>query len=107
MTGVAGVERILRMPLRYFLLLGLLAEKSGGMTCGELAKQLKLTAAGLTGIKDALVKDGYVRESRLPSDRREVRLYPTARCRLWLTSLHPVLSETEKFLKSLENEIAP
>ncbi len=56
--------------------LGMVAAKDG-MSHRELADCLRLTPATLTPVVDSLERDGAVRRSRDPADRRVVRLHLT------------------------------
>jgi DNA-binding MarR family transcriptional regulator len=65
--------------LPQFDVLNQLARRPDGMTFVELSRQLLVTAGNLTGIVDRLERDGLVRRTPHPADRRAVRLTLTAR----------------------------
>lgn len=67
--------------LPQFDVLNQLARRPEGMTSVELARQLVTTAGNLTGIVDRLEREGLVRRTPHPADRRAVRLTLTARGR--------------------------
>ncbi|MGE5594196.1 MAG: MarR family winged helix-turn-helix transcriptional regulator [Betaproteobacteria bacterium] len=49
-----------------------------GLTAGALAQRLRVDPSAVTRITDALVRDGLLRRSEDPEDRRQVRLYLTS-----------------------------
>jgi DNA-binding MarR family transcriptional regulator len=49
----------------------------GPTTAGELAKRVGVTSGAITGVIDRLERDGWVRRTRDPNDRRRVVVEPT------------------------------
>jgi DNA-binding MarR family transcriptional regulator len=52
-------------------------ENSGGLTAGELAREVGLTTGAVTGALDRLERAGYARRAPDPGDRRRVRVMVT------------------------------
>ncbi|MHB8233047.1 MAG: MarR family winged helix-turn-helix transcriptional regulator [Solirubrobacteraceae bacterium] len=53
-------------------------ENAGGLTAGELARQVGVTSGAVTGALDRLERAGYARRTPDPDDRRRVRVEVTA-----------------------------
>jgi DNA-binding MarR family transcriptional regulator len=53
-------------------------ENAGGLTAGELARQVGVTTGAVTGALDRLERAGYARRVPDPGDRRRVRVEVTA-----------------------------
>jgi len=51
--------------------------KTGLMTMGELAGAMRANASTMTRVIDGLVDRGMVERTRIPDDRRMVRIRPT------------------------------
>jgi len=56
-------------------------ENAGGLTAGELAREVGVTTGAVTGAIDRLEKVGYAKRVPDPADRRRVRLAVTPRFR--------------------------
>ena len=67
------------LTLPQFDVLAQLHRRPGGMTAGELTKELLVTAGNVTGIVDRLVEQGLVERRRVPDDGRARRLLLTPR----------------------------
>jgi DNA-binding MarR family transcriptional regulator len=65
------------MDLRYLNAI----ENAGGLTAGELAREVGVTTGAVTGVLDRLEKVGYARRASDPADRRRVQVTVTARFR--------------------------
>jgi len=52
-------------------------ENSGGLTAGELAKEVGLTTGAVTGVIDRLERKGFARRVSDPDDRRRVKVEVT------------------------------
>jgi DNA-binding MarR family transcriptional regulator len=52
-------------------------ENSGGLTAGELAREVGVTTGAVTGVLDRLERAGYARRAPDPDDRRRVRVTVT------------------------------
>lgn len=52
-------------------------EKPGGLTAGELAREVGVTTGAVTGALDRLESAGYAERVRDPADRRRIRLTVT------------------------------
>ena len=53
-------------------------ENAGGLTAGELAREVGVTTGAVTGALDRLEKVGYARRGPDPDDRRRVRVTVTS-----------------------------
>jgi DNA-binding MarR family transcriptional regulator len=69
------------LTLPQFDVLVQLHRRPGGMTSGELTRELLVTAGNVTGIVDRLQGLGLVERRPVPEDRRAVRVVLTARGR--------------------------
>jgi MarR family transcriptional regulator, 2-MHQ and catechol-resistance regulon repressor len=69
----------------------------GKMPLGELGKRLWVTCGNVTGLVDKLVAAGYVRRTRLRTDRRVILAEITERGRNIVSELRPV--HREHFLR--------
>lgn len=68
----------LKITMPQMAILNLLQiQKESRMT--DLARNVGVTTAAMTGVVDKLVRDGYVLRASDPKDRRIVRVRPTAR----------------------------
>jgi DNA-binding MarR family transcriptional regulator len=56
-------------------------ENAGGLTAGELAREVGVTTGAVTGALDRLETAGYARREADPQDRRRVRVAVTPRFR--------------------------
>ena len=56
-----------------------LISRDGSVTAGQLAEHLHLTTGAITGVIDRLERSGYARRRTDGSDRRLVRVVPTAK----------------------------
>ena len=56
-------------------------ENAGGLTAGELAREVGVTTGAVTGALDRLERAGYARRAPDPADRRRVRVTVTPRFR--------------------------
>jgi len=54
-------------------------DKSGESNMSDLARNMNVTTAAMTGIADRLVRDGYVMRASDPDDRRVVKIKLTAK----------------------------
>jgi DNA-binding MarR family transcriptional regulator len=54
-------------------------ENAGGLTAGELAREVGVTTGAVTGALDRLEAAGYARRAADPADRRRVRVMVTPR----------------------------
>lgn len=54
------------------------SRKTGGVTCTDLARELRVSTAAITGMKDRLVSAGFMEEKANPSDRRQTIITLTA-----------------------------
>ena len=70
-----------RLTLPQFDVLVQLARREGGMTPGELTRELLVTAGNVTGIVDRLEALGLVARRPVPEDRRAVKVRLTPRGR--------------------------
>jgi DNA-binding MarR family transcriptional regulator len=52
-------------------------ENAGGLTAGELAREVGVTSGAVTGALDRLERAGYARRHPDPADRRRVRITVT------------------------------
>lgn len=68
----------MKMSMSQFMMLGLLCRR-GQTRMSDLARVLNVTTAAVTGIADRLVRDGYVKRSSDPKDRRVVIIGCTAK----------------------------
>jgi len=59
------------------LRLMLLIDYASGLPLGELAQQMRVSPATITGITDRLVRRGFIERQSHPSDRRIVRVVLT------------------------------
>lgn len=67
----------MKITMPQFIALDMLTKrKESSMT--DLAHDMYVTTAALTGIVDRLVRDGYVMRASDPDDRRIIRIKPTA-----------------------------
>lgn len=76
-------------------------ENAGGLTAGELAREVGLTSGAVTGVVDRLERAGFARRVPDPADRRRVKIEVTpefyARAeQIW----GPMAAEWEKSLAS-------
>ncbi len=77
-------------PGKYSVLLELLAlDPTGSMKPSELAKNLGVSRAAITGLIDGLVKQDYVRRSHDETDRRQVSIALTEQGKNFITALLP------------------
>lgn len=53
--------------------------KNGELNMSDLAKNMKVTTAAMTGIVDRLVREGYVSRVDDPNDRRVIKIKLTAK----------------------------
>ncbi|HEY2478911.1 MAG TPA: MarR family transcriptional regulator [Solirubrobacterales bacterium] len=56
-------------------------ENAGGLTAGELAREVGVTTGAVTGALDRLERAGYARRAPDPADRRRVRVTVTPKFR--------------------------
>jgi DNA-binding MarR family transcriptional regulator len=54
-------------------------DKSGESNMSDLAKNINVTTAAITGLVDRLVRDNYVIRFSDPDDRRVIKIKPTAK----------------------------
>ena len=57
---------------------------SGGLTMNDLARHQNVSLSGCTALADRLIRQGLAERVSDPSDRRVVRLRPTARASLFV-----------------------
>jgi len=77
------------LTLPQFDVLAQLHRREGGMTPGELTRELLVTAGNVTGIVDRLVRLGLAERRPVPQDRRAVRVRLTARGRQLMRRIIP------------------
>jgi len=85
------VRRRIPAPLTVpqFDVMAQLARRREGMTPGELTRELVVTAGNVTGIVERLRLMGYVTRSRVPEDRRAVRVSLTPEGRAAFAKILP------------------
>jgi len=86
----------------YFVLL-LLAAAEGGARPSDLAAALRLDGSSLSGHLDKLEDAGLAQRRPDPSDKRVIRVHPTARTRALLAELEPL----GRALAALEPDLGP
>jgi DNA-binding MarR family transcriptional regulator len=86
-----GVRRSVpaSLTLPQFDVLAQLQRRAGGMTAGELTRELLVSAGNVTGIVQRLEDRGLVERLRVPEDRRAVRIRLTARGRSTIAGAIP------------------
>ena len=69
------------VTLPRFDLLAQLERHPQGLKMGELSRRMMVTSGNVTGITDQLVKDGWVKRTGLPDDRRAyvIKLTPSGK----------------------------
>lgn len=77
------------LTLPQFDVLAQLYRREGGMTPGELTRELLVTAGNVTGIVERLVRLGLAERRPVPQDRRAVRVRLTPRGRQLMRRIIP------------------
>ena len=98
LTCTALIEREVRQNLRErfdttiarFDLLSQLDRAPKGLTMGELSSRLMVTNGNVTGLTDALVREGLVSRAPEPSDRRSLRIRLTSAGKHSFDAMTPV-----------------
>jgi len=98
LTCTTLIEREVRQRLRErfettlarFDLLAQLDRAPRGLTMGELSSRLMVTNGNVTGLTDALVREGLVSRSTEPGDRRSLRIKLTAAGKRFFDGMTPV-----------------
>jgi DNA-binding MarR family transcriptional regulator len=98
LTCTTLIERDVRQNLRErfdttiarFDLLSQLDRAPEGLTMGELSSRLMVTNGNVTGLTDALVREGLVSRAPEPGDRRSLRIRLTAAGKQFFDAMTPV-----------------
>ena len=98
LTCTTLIEREVRQSLRErfnttiarFDLLSQLDRAPRGLTMGELSSRLMVTNGNVTGLTDALVREGLVSRAPEPDDRRSLRIRLTAAGKQFFDAMTPV-----------------
>ena len=98
LTCTTLIERDVRQNLRErfdttiarFDLLSQLDRAPKGLTMGELSSRLMVTSGNVTGLTDALVREGLVSRAPEPGDRRSLRIRLTAAGKQFFDAMTPV-----------------
>jgi DNA-binding MarR family transcriptional regulator len=98
LTCTTLIEREVRQNLRErfdttiarFDLLSQLDRAPKGLTMGELSSRLMVTNGNMTGLTDALVREGLVSRAPEPGDRRSLRIRLTAAGKQIFDEMTPV-----------------
>ncbi len=98
LTCTTLIERDVRQNLRErfdttiarFDLLSQLDRTPKGLTMGELSSRLMVTNGNVTGLTDALVREGLVSRAPEPGDRRSLRIRLTAAGKQFFDAMTPV-----------------
>jgi DNA-binding MarR family transcriptional regulator len=98
LTCTTLIEREVRQKLRErfdttiarFDLLSQLDRAPKGLTMGELSSRLMVTNGNVTGLTDALVREGLVTRAPEPADRRSLRIRLTASGKQFFDAMTPV-----------------
>jgi DNA-binding MarR family transcriptional regulator len=98
LTCTALIEREVRQKLRErfdttiarFDLLSQLDRAPKGLTMGELSSRLMVTNGNVTGLTDALLREGLVSRAPEPGDRRSLRIRLTHAGKQFFDAMTPV-----------------
>jgi DNA-binding MarR family transcriptional regulator len=98
LTCTTLIEREVRQNLRErfdttiarFDLLSQLDRAPKGLTMGELSSRLMVTNGNVTGLTEALVREGLVSRAPEPGDRRSLRIRLTAAGKEFFDAMTPV-----------------
>jgi DNA-binding MarR family transcriptional regulator len=98
LTCTTLIEREVRQRLREgfdttlarFDLLSQLDREPKGLTMGELSSRLMVTNGNVTGLTDALLREGLVSRAPEPADRRSLRIKLTAAGKRLFDGITPV-----------------
>ena len=98
LTCTTLIEREVRQKLRErfdttiarFDLLAQLDRAPKGLTMGELSLRLMVTNGNVTGLTDALLREGLVSRAPEPSDRRSLRIRLTQAGKQFFDAMTPV-----------------
>ena len=98
LTCTTLIEREVRQSLRErfdttiarFDLLSQLDRAPKGLTMGELSSRLMVTNGNVTGLTDALVREGLVSRAPEPDDRRSLRIRLTSAGKQFFDAMTPV-----------------
>jgi len=98
LTCTTLIERDVRQNLRErfdttiarFDLLSQLDRAPQGLTMGELSSRLMVTSGNVTGLTDALVREGLVSRAPEPGDRRSLRIRLTVAGKQFFDAMTPV-----------------
>jgi DNA-binding MarR family transcriptional regulator len=98
LTCTTLIEREVRQSLRErfdttiarFDLLSQLDRAPKGLTMGELSSRLMVTNGNVTGLTDALVREGLVSRAPEPDDRRSLRIRLTSTGKQSFDAMTPV-----------------
>ena len=98
LTCTTLIEREVRQSLRErfdttiarFDLLSQLDRTPKGLTMGELSSRLMVTNGNVTGLTDALVREGLVSRAPEPDDRRSLRIRLTSAGKQFFDAMTPV-----------------
>ena len=98
LTCTTLIERDVRQNLRErfdttiarFDLLSQLDRAPKGLTMGELSSRLMVTNGNVTGLTDALVREGLVSRAPEPGDRRSLRIRLTVAGKQFFDAMTPV-----------------
>ncbi len=98
LTCTTLIEREVRQNLRErfdttiarFDLLSQLDRAPKGLTMGALSSRLMVTNGNVTGLTDALVREGLVSRAPEPGDRRSLRIRLTATGKQFFDAMTPV-----------------
>jgi DNA-binding MarR family transcriptional regulator len=98
LTCTTLIERDVRQNLRErfdttiarFDLLSQLDRAPKGLTMGELSSRLMVTNGNVTGLTDALVREGLVSRAPEPGDRRSLRIRLTFAGKQFFDAMTPV-----------------
>jgi len=98
LTCTTLIEREVRQNLRErfdttiarFDLLSQLDRAPQGLTMGELSSRLMVTNGNVTGLTDALQREGLVSRAPEPDDRRSLRIRLTAAGKQFFDAMTPV-----------------
>ena len=98
LTCTTLIEREVRQKLRErfdttiarFDLLSQLDRAPKGLTMGELSSRLMVTNGNVTGLTDALLREGLVSRAPEPGDRRSLRIQLTQTGKQFFDAMTPV-----------------
>jgi DNA-binding MarR family transcriptional regulator len=106
MHGKAIAERAGVHPTEFEALDAL--DWTGPISAGELARRIGVTSGAVTGVIDRLERDGWVRRTSDPSDRRRVVVEilpgPAERVEQMSTAFQPFLDEIAEINEQFDDD---